>query len=283
MIRSSVDLPRPLGPMIATRSPRRTSSDRSVSTRFSPYDLLTPASSSTSRPLGRSGTTLNMRRAPRAVGQLGDLDLLDLLEAALRLRGLGVLGAEALDPGPLAGDLLLGARDGGLRPRARGLLLDDRLRVGAGVERDGPVVDVQRVAGDVVEEALVVRDDHRAAGVAGQELLQPADGEDVEVVGRLVEQQHVDAAHQHLRQEHAQLEPARQRRQRRAVKRASGSPAPRAPRWRAPPACSRRARRRCPRDPPAARRRRRRARRSGAAAPRARSRRRRPRASRDPG
>ncbi len=59
MIRSSVDLPRPLGPMIATRSPRRTSSDRSVSTRFSPYDLLTPASSSTSRPLGRSGTTLN--------------------------------------------------------------------------------------------------------------------------------------------------------------------------------------------------------------------------------
>ena len=115
-------------------------------------------------------------------------------------------------------NLLLGTRDRGLRPRAGGLLLDHRFGVGAGVERDGSVVDVQRMAGDVVQEALVVGDDHRAAGVAGQELLQPADGEDVEVVGRLVEQQHVDAAHQHLRQEDAQLETARQRRQRRAVK-----------------------------------------------------------------
>ena len=48
-------------------------------------------------------------------------------------------------------------------------------------------------------------------GYAGQELLQPADGQDVEVVGRLVEQEHVGPAHQHLGQQHPQLEPARQR------------------------------------------------------------------------
>ncbi len=58
-MRSSVDLPSPFGPMIATRSPRRTVSDTSVSTRLSPYDFDTPSRSSTSRPLGRSGVTRN--------------------------------------------------------------------------------------------------------------------------------------------------------------------------------------------------------------------------------
>ena len=123
------------------------------------------------------------------------------------------------------------------------------------MQRDGAVVDVQRVAGDVVQEALVVRDDHRAAGVVGQELLEPADGQDVEVVGRLVEQQDVDAADQDLRQQHPQLEPARQRAQRRAVDR-GGDPQPlAAPRPSAPPACSRRARRSGPPGRPSGRRR----------------------------
>src|SRR5262249_50754735 len=131
------------------------------------------------------GHDLEQRRAPRALGQLGDLDLLDLLEPALRLRGFGVLGPEAFDPGALARDLFLGSRDRYLGPRARRLLLDHRRGIRTGVKRDRPVVDVQRVAGDVVEKALIVRDDHGAARVPGQELFQPPDGEDVEVVRRL--------------------------------------------------------------------------------------------------
>ena len=158
-----------------------------------------------------------MRRERRL--ELLDLDALDLLEAALRLLRLGRLGAEALDEGALLGDDLLGARDRRLLAPARGRLLDHERRVVAGVLGDGPVVDVEDVGGDVVEEALVVRDDERHAAVAGEELLQPADREDVEVVGRLVEQQRVGAAEEHLREQDAQLEAARQRRERPPVRR----------------------------------------------------------------
>ena len=47
--------------MIATRSPRRITSETSASTSFSPYDLRTPSIASTSRPLGR-------RRSKRSEG-----------------------------------------------------------------------------------------------------------------------------------------------------------------------------------------------------------------------
>ncbi len=73
--------------------------------------------------------------------------------------------------------------------------------------------------GDVVEEALVVRNHERDAAVPGEELLEPADRENVEVVGGLVEEQRVGAADEHLRQEHAELEAARERRERQPVRR----------------------------------------------------------------
>ena len=72
---------------------------------------------------------------------------------------------------------------------------------------------------DVVEEALIVRDDDGAATIVREELLEPADREDVEVVRRLVEQEDVGTTEQHLRQEHAQLEAARERRERIRVER----------------------------------------------------------------
>ena len=92
--------------------------------------------------------------------------LLDLLEAALRLLRLGRLRAEALHERALVGDDLLGAGDLRLLALARGRLLDDERGVVARVRRDGLVVDVEDVRGDVVEEALVVRDDERRAAVA---------------------------------------------------------------------------------------------------------------------
>ena len=55
--------------------------------------------------------------------------------------------------------------------------------------------DVRRQA---IEEEAVVADDHRAAGEILDRLLERAQRLDVEIVGRLVEQQHVAAALQHL-------------------------------------------------------------------------------------
>ena len=49
------------------------------------------------------------------------------------------------------------------------------------------------VGGDAVEEPAIVRDHDRAAREAQQRLLERAQRLDVEVVGRLVEQQHVAA------------------------------------------------------------------------------------------
>ncbi len=53
-----------------------------------------------------------------------------------------------------------------------------------------------------------MRDDDHGAGTCSQHAFQPADGVDVQVVGRLIEQQDVRIGEQRLCQQHAQL-PAR--------------------------------------------------------------------------
>src|ERR671916_14212 len=59
------------------------------------------------------------------------------------------------------------------------------------------------VGGDAVEEPAVVADDHGAAGIGLQRVLERPQGVDVQVVGGLVEQQDVAAGAQHLGQVHA--------------------------------------------------------------------------------
>src|SRR6266550_699812 len=71
--------------------------------------------------------------------------------------------------------------------------------------------ECQDVGGDAVEEPAVVADDHGAAGEILQRLFESAQCIDVEIVGRLVEQQHVGAGFEHLRQMHAVALAARQR------------------------------------------------------------------------
>src|ERR1051326_1017217 len=58
----------------------------------------------------------------------------------------------------------------------------------------------QDVGRDAIQEPAVVGDDHRTAGEAQQRLLEGAQRVDVEVVGRLVEQQQVAARAQELGQ-----------------------------------------------------------------------------------
>ena len=67
-----------------------------------------------------------------------------------------------------------------------------------------------RVA-EPLQEGAVVRHEHDGAGVVGEERLQPRDGVDVEVVGRLVEQQQIGLRDQRPRQQHAPPPAARQR------------------------------------------------------------------------
>src|SRR5690242_4648485 len=58
------------------------------------------------------------------------------------------------------------------------------------------------MSGDTVEEPAIMRDHHRTAGEGEQRLLQSAQRLDVEIVGRLIEQQHVTSGAQHLGKVH---------------------------------------------------------------------------------
>src|SRR5437868_11643751 len=60
----------------------------------------------------------------------------------------------------------------------------------------------QHVGGDAVQEPAVVADDDRAAGEILERLFERAQRVDVEIVGRLVEQQDVGAGFEHFRQMH---------------------------------------------------------------------------------
>ena len=130
----------------------------------------------------------------------------DVLFLAVRHRRLGGLGAEAIDDGLDAGDLLglqhrlLGEALLVVRPRravlaVRALVLDDL------ADRFlGGSIEVQHTSDRLVEQVEVVADHQQRAAVGAQELQQPRLGVDVEVVGRLVEQQHVGAGEQDARE-----------------------------------------------------------------------------------
>ncbi len=64
-------------------------------------------------------------------------------------------------------------------------------------------LECEDMRGDAIQEPAVVRDDDGAARELQQGLLQGAQGLDVQIVGRLVQQQHVGAASEQLGQVHA--------------------------------------------------------------------------------
>ena len=123
---------------------------------------------------------------------------LEGLEAALGLAGLGGLGAEALDEGLHVLDLALLARE------QRGLLgqlrtaLGLEVRVVAAVGNGLAVFEIDDAVDDAVEELAVMRDEDQRARIVAQPVFQPQDGIEVQVVGGLVQQQQVRAAHQCL-------------------------------------------------------------------------------------
>jgi hypothetical protein len=73
-----------------------------------------------------------------------------------------------------------------------------------------PRSELEDPLGGVVEEVAVVGDRDDGAGEALQELLEPVDRLGVEVVGRLVEEQHVGLGEQHAAERDAALLAARE-------------------------------------------------------------------------
>ena len=137
-------------------------------------------------------------------GEVVGLEALDLFAAAGDLRGAGS-GGEAGDEVVELGDLLFalgvlrfeGGADLGLG--------HDHLVVAAGVGDDGFVVDVGGVGGDRVEEVAVVGDGDEGAVVVLEEVLEPVDGFEIEVVGGLVEEQGLGLAEEGLGEQDADL------------------------------------------------------------------------------
>ncbi|MCY1354510.1 hypothetical protein D9M69_408900 [compost metagenome] len=128
------------------------------------------------------------------------LQALQRLDAALRLARLGRLRLEA-------GDELFHVRALRLLLLVGLLLLRQAFgagalegRIAAAVEGQLALLEVRHVIDHTVEEIAVVGDQQEGAGVAFQPVLEPEDGVQVEVVGRLVEQQQLGRAHQRLGQ-----------------------------------------------------------------------------------
>jgi hypothetical protein len=84
------------------------------------------------------------------------------------------------------------------------------LRVVALVRDAAPAIELEDPAGDVVEEITIVRHGHDAALELGEIALEPVHRLGVEVVGGLVEQQHVGLLEEHATERDAALLAARE-------------------------------------------------------------------------
>ena len=128
---------------------------------------------------------------------------LQRLDAGLGLAGLGRLGFEAVDEGlhvGAGGVLLLLLGDELFELGAAGRV--ERV-VGALVEVELLAVEMQDRADRAVQQVAVVADDEHGVRIAGEEVLEPDRAFEVEIVGRLVQQQDVGAREEHARERHA--------------------------------------------------------------------------------
>ncbi len=138
----------------------------------------------------------------------GNLDLLNLvkhLDAALHLSTLAGLVAEALDElFVLLKEQGLGASLG-LQGGDLGLALGEVCAVVAAVAGQLALEELIDLTDRLVEEALVVADEHQASFVHLEVVLQPEARLDVEVVGRFIQEHDLRLFDEDLRQRDAHL------------------------------------------------------------------------------
>jgi hypothetical protein len=207
IMRNSVVLPAPLGPMTPTMAPLGSSNERLSNSSLSPKPLLE---------LFRLDDLVAEPRAGRDVDLVGLVALLVLARRQFLEAGHArlALGLASLRVGAHPLEFLLHGLDAGAL--GLGFLLEALLlllqpgRVVALPGNAVAAVELEDPAGDVVEEIAVVRHGDHGAGVLVQETLQPGHRLRVEVVGRLVEQQHVGARQQQAAQRDAAPLAARQ-------------------------------------------------------------------------
>ncbi len=122
------------------------------------------------------------------------------LDPALHLTRLRCLGAEALDEGfelsdPLALAVALALE---LHPALCLLLLEGT--VAAGIADQFRLFEMQDGLGDAIDEIAVMRDECQRARIARQPAFEPEDRIEIEVIGRLVEQQQITGCKERARQ-----------------------------------------------------------------------------------
>ena len=137
--------------------------------------------------------------------------LLEQLDAALHLRGLGRLVAEAIDEHLHARDFFVLLSLGLAQAFEHGVALLDVLAVVADVVGQLPQVNVGDARDDRIEEVAVVRDENDRVGIGAEIFLEPVAGLEIEVVGRLVEQQQVRPSEQQLGERDSHLPAAGER------------------------------------------------------------------------
>ncbi len=75
----------------------------------------------------------------------------------------------------------------------------------SGIKLHFAEIDIHDVRRDLIQKVAVVRNDDDRVFKISQKVFQPHDRVYVQVVGRLVEQQHVGIAEERLRQQHPHL------------------------------------------------------------------------------
>ena len=171
---------------------------------------------------GDSGFSGEGRRIGRTefVDDRGDrLHFGEEFQARLRLARFRRLGAEAVDEGLQMFALLfllLGALDGE-ELRLAPLLFEGG--VVALIERQLSPLEMQNMRGDVVEQIAVMTDDDHARRIARQVIDEPQRPFEIEIIGRLVEEQQVGLGEQHRRQGDAHAPAAGEFRQRPSLRR----------------------------------------------------------------
>jgi len=138
--------------------------------------------------------------------QLDAFDLLQFLDPRLHLGRMGGAGREAGNEVFLLGQHLLLAAMAGQELFPADFPLPQVKIIIAAIGGDGLIADLDDPRHQPVHEfAVMAGHQHRALEVFGQPALQPDDGLDVQMVGRLVKEQHVGIQGQDFRQGNAHL------------------------------------------------------------------------------